>query len=246
LKAYQVIRKYLSFFVFTLLVWSCSGDEEVIVKKDSDFFPIQVGAFFVYNVEETQYSVLEGQKDYVYQLKFSVTDSFPNNAGGITYVIQRSKKNSNDAGFSYLDTWSVRKEASEVIVNEGNIAFVRLAFPLDVGKEWNGNALNALGGEQNCGQGPTFPCDLYKVTGKGTPFEFNGETLTETIEVTLNNNTDLIVKQDVRTELYARNVGLVLKSSTVLEYCTVGACIGKQQIEKGYILKQTLTSYGKE
>ena len=47
-------------------------------------------------------------------------------------------------------------------------------------------------------------------------------------------------------EIYARHIGLVYKEATVLEYCTVGDCIGKQQIEKGYTLKQTLTAYGKE
>jgi len=217
----------------------------MIVKKDADFFPLSVGSFFIYDVLETNYSPLAGQEDLSYQLKLVVTDSFRNTAGGITHVIQRSTKSSTASSFEYLDTWSVRVEASQVVVNEGNISFVKLSFPLVAGKEWNGNAFNTLGGEETCGQGST-PCDLYSIEREGTPFELNNETLTETIEVLQNNNVDLIVKQDVRKEIYARHIGLVYKESTILNYCTVGACIGKQEIESGFLLKQTLVSYGKE
>lgn len=240
------MNKYLSFFLLMLLAWSCTSEEEVILKKDSDFFPLSVGSFFIYNVNETSYTAIDGKQDFVYQLKLLVADSFRNTASGITYVIQRSKKAENASTFDYLDTWSARIEASEVVVAEGNTSFVRLAFPLVVGKQWNGNALNNLGGEETCADNLLNTCDLYEVGSLGAPYELNGENLNQTLEVIQNNNVDLIVKQDVRKEIYARHIGLVYKESTLLEYCTVGSCIGQQQIEKGLVYTQTLANYGKE
>lgn len=237
--------KYLLFFGLALFFLSCGREDDVVIKKDNEFFPMSVGVFHIYEVEERQYSPIKDPEDFEYQLKLAVTDSFRNTAGGITYVIQRSKKTANEPSFTYLDTWSARVEASEVVVNEDNVPFVRLAFPLVMGKQWNGNALNNLGGEETCSS-PGVPCDIYTIETVGVPYDFKGETLLETIDVVQNNNMDLIVKQDVRKEIYARNIGLVFKESTILEYCTVGDCIGKQQIESGQILKQTLLSYGKE
>lgn len=240
------IPKYLLFFALVMFVWACSEDNDIISKNDRDYFPMQVGAYYVYDIQETRYTPIDGREDFLYQSKISVTDSFTNNAGGTTYVLQRETKIEGESQFKYLDTWSVRSEPTQVVVSEGNISFVRLAFPLSKGRQWNGNALNTLGGEESCGDDSTFSCDIYEIGDIGFQFDLNGEVLDETIEVIQNNNIDLIVKQDVRKEIYVRNIGLVYKENTILEYCTVGPCIGQQQIEKGQVLKQTLTIYGKE
>lgn len=240
------MRKYLAFFLFAICFWKCSSDGELFRKNDAEFFPLSIGSFYVYDIEETRYSVVTGQEDFAYQLKMTVTDSFTNNAGGISYVIQRSTRENENSSFEYLDTWSVRVEATQVVVNEGNIPFVRLAFPVVVGRQWNGNALNTLGGEESCGGNSSFSCDQYTIESIGLPFQYKEEILTETIEVVQNNNIDVIVKEDVRKEIYARYIGMVYKESSVLNYCTVGSCIGQQQIDDGFTLRQTLIEYGKE
>lgn len=229
-----------------MLAGACSDNTEFIAKKDADFFPIQVGSFLVYDVEETKYTAIDGQEDFLYQSKLFVADSFQSSSGGTTYVIHYSIKNEGDSEFEYQDTWSARIEPAQVVVIEGNVSFIKLAFPLSNGRQWNGNALNTLGGEESCGDDTTFSCDIYEIGDMGFQYDLNGEIWNETVEVIQNNNTDLIVKQDVRKEIYVRNIGLVYKESTILEYCTVGSCIGQQQIEKGSVLRQTLVSYGKE
>lgn len=240
------VGKYLSFFLLTLLFWRCSGDPELEVKSDSDYFPLSVGAFYIYNVEETQYSFINGQEDLSYQLKLTVADSFRNNAGGTTYVIQRYVRDNMGEAFQYTDTWSARVDATQVVIIEGNISYIRLAFPVRVGRSWNGNALNDLQGDESCGDNVNFNCDLYQIESVGLPYQFGEELLTETIEVVQSNSIDVIVKEDVRKEIYARNIGLVYKESSVLNYCTVGSCIGQQQIDNGYTWKQSLVEYGKE
>lgn len=238
--------KYLPFFLLALLFWQCSGDPEPNGQSDAAYFPLTVGDFHIYDVAETQYSLINGQEDFIYQLKMAVTDSFKNNAGGTTYVIQRYVRDNMSESFSYTDTWSARVEANQVVVAEGNISYVRLVFPISLNRSWNGNALNSLKGDESCGDNKNFTCDLYHIESIGIPYQFKEEILTETVEVVQNNNIDPIVKEDVRKEIYVRNIGLVYKESSILNYCTVGSCIGQQQIEDGYTLKQSLVEYGKE
>lgn len=217
----------------------------MIGPQDSDFLPLQKGLYWIYDVDETQYSELNGEQHFTYEMKVQVTDSFPNSGGTITYVLQVLRKAEAADNFEYQDTWSARVEASEVIVNEGNIPYVKLSFPLTKGKKWNGNAYNSLGGDESCGNDST-PCDIYEIESINEPYEGNGLSFTQTVNVLQNNNQDVIVEKNVRKEIYARNVGLVYKESTVLEYCTVGSCVGQQQIDSGFIIIQVLKEYGDE
>ncbi|MGE0588131.1 MAG: hypothetical protein AB7O48_06120 [Cyclobacteriaceae bacterium] len=224
----------------------CSEDELPELPADSDFFPLRKGNYWVYDVQETQYSVSAGEQASSYQTKLMVTDSFPNLGGGFTYVIQHSRKNEGESSFTYADTWAVRSEANQIVVEEGGVPFVKLSFPVVPGKTWNGNAFNTLEGEEDCGNGELFTCDLYAVADEPVMFELNSETFSDAVEVIQNNNQDLIVKQDIRKEIYVRNVGLASRAVTILEYCTVGDCIGQQEIENGIVSTQTLVEYGRE
>ena len=237
--------KYGCFLIIITGLLSCSDDGDQIIASDAGFFPLEAGSFYLYDIEETIFSSLQQSESFTYELRVEVTGSFDNTVGGVTYVLQRFRKDSGSTDFQTLETWSSRVEPTQVVVSEGNISFVKLAFPLVSGKQWNGNALNSLGGEQVCGDSGSFACDLYEISNAGFSFQAAGTTFDDTIEVTQNNNSDIIVGQDIRKEVYARDVGLVYKESTVLEFCTVGDCIGQQQVEKGFLLKQTLKAYGK-
>ncbi|MEZ4972582.1 MAG: hypothetical protein R2820_04700 [Cyclobacteriaceae bacterium] len=238
-------RKYLSFFLLGLLIIGCSDDELPELPSDSDFFPLRKGNYWLYDVQETRYSLSEGEQNFLYQSKLAVTDSFPNLGGGFTYVIQLSRKNEGESSFTYTDTWAVRSEANQIVVEEGGVPFVKLAFPVAAGKTWNGNAFNTVEGDEDCGDG-NFTCDLYAISDDAVEFDLNGEMFSDAVEVTQNNNQDLIVEQDIRKEVYVRKVGLATRNVTMLEYCTVGDCIGQQEIEKGVVLTQTLIEYGRE
>ena len=75
-------------------------------------------------------------------------------------------------------------------------------------------------------------------------FEGSGISFDDSVTILENNDIDPIVKHDVRKSAYAKSIGLVYREITILEYCTVGDCIGKQIVENGTILKQTLNEYG--
>ncbi len=169
-----------------------------------------------------------------YELKTLVVDSFPNQDGNYTYIIHRSKRNEGAAEFSYLDTWSARMDSREVVMNEENTTFFKIKLPVVKDDEWDGNLYNTKGE------------DTYAMEEVVATFIGNGNTYDDCIVINQNDNQDFIVTLDQRKEVYARNIGLVYKEVRVLNYCTVGSCLGQQQVESGVIYTQTIKAYGVE
>jgi hypothetical protein len=225
--------KYLIVFVALASVSCDSSDEIHSLDTGKDYFPLHTGFFQTYDVTEIQYT-LGVPETLRYELKAMVTDSFPNAEGNYTYVIHRSKRNEGVTAFSPLDTWSARMDNREVVMNEENISFFKIKLPINKNDEWNGNLYN------NKGE------DTYLLEDVKISYATQEETYPDCIVINQNDNQDFVVTLDQRKEIYARNVGLVSKEIKILNYCSVGACLGQQQIESGVIYTQTIKSYGVE
>ena len=242
LEVRSVLRFNQTVLLFLLLMLGCQSREVRPKGTGIEYFPLKVGAFWVYNVLETFISQVNGQTGSVYELKTQVSYSIQS-SGQVTYVLQRFKRADASKPWVPIDTWSARKDQFQAVLQEGNIPYVKLTFPLVDGKSWNGNALNNLGGTDRCADG-TFTCENYVVSDLHKQFEGTGVSFDDSVTILENNDNDPIVKQDVRKAVYAKSVGLVYYEVTILEYCTVGSCIGKQIVENGSVVKQTLKDYG--
>lgn len=224
--------KYLTFLIAVAII-SCDSNEEFVTENKASYLHLRKGAYQVYDVTETLYTL--GQPEtFKYELRMVVADSFLNAEGDYTYTIYRSKKNEGDENFTYLDTWSARTNSREIIVNEENTTFLKLKVPARENDQWDGNLYNALGE------------DLYSVTEVNASRSVNQITFEDCIVIEQNDNQDFVVALDQRSETYARGVGLIEKHIKQLSYCSVGPCLGQQQVESGVILAQTIKSYGIE
>lgn len=228
---------------WVLVLTGCQPGDVVPKKSDAAFYPLQKGHFWTYNVVETTISQVDGQTNQLYQLKVLVTDSITS-VTPVAYVLSLYRK-SGAGDWQPTGTWTARKEAFSVIVQEGNTPYIKLALPLNEGKYWDGNALNNNGGTDACADG-TNHCDNYVSTQVGKPYDGDGFSLSDAVIIQENNDDDPIVGKDIRTSVYGRSVGLVYREITSLSYCTVGSCIGQKIVENGYIYTQTMTSYGRE
>ena len=230
------VRDFIKFFgiLVVLVVVSCdSSDETSPIDTGKDHFPLHKGHFQIYDVTETKYT-LGVPETFEFELKTVITDSFANAGGNFTYVIHRSKRSSGETDFVDLDTWSARIDNREAVVNEENVPFLKIKLPIAKGREWNGNTYN------------TQVEDIYALEEVQTSFAVNGETFADCIVINQNDNQDFVVILDQRQEVYAKNVGLIYKEVTLLNYCTIGSCLGQQQVESGVIYKQSIKSYGVE
>jgi len=88
---------------------------------------------------------------------------------------------------------------------EENQRFVRLIFPVNEGKSWNGNAYNT-----------SEPWN-YNYTNVDEPYSLDLLSFSKTLTVNQRNNINL-VDQEIAYEVYAYGVGMVYKQLTDLEY----------------------------
>lgn len=209
-----------------MIAVSCEPSQEAANNlRGAEYFPLTVGSFLLYNVDSTHIH-LNTESKFSFQLRVTVSGSYQNSGGNTTYVLQREKRANASEDWTAAGTWSAWVDARNAVMVEGNDRFIRLQFPIAKGNQWNGNAMNSNGGGDFCGD---QACDLYTVSG-----------VDPDVVVVQSDEKDILVKYDVRTETYRKDIGLVNKEMTVLEYCTTQDCFGKQFVNVGIRYKQTL------
>lgn len=225
--------KYLLVGLVVLL--GCNEGDQERKATDNQYFPLQTGFFQIYTVDETVYTEFNPPEILAYELKVEVVDSFLNAEGGYTFVIHRSTRATENDPWQFQEVWSARTNAYQAVLTEGNISYVRIAFPVFKNKEWNGNALN------------TFELDSYLIENVGDSYELSTGMEFKDALVIKQEDELTPLKRDQREEVYARDAGLIYKSSAVLNYCDdgdPGGCFGRQIIKDGIELVQVLKEYG--
>jgi len=226
------MRYWLICLVIFCQALSCSTDDVSPTTSVKDYFPMKIGASHIYSVEETVISQISGESKSTYELRTIVTDSIPESDGSFLYVIQRYRRNDALSPWTNLPTWSARVSKFQAIFNEENTGYLKAEAPVVEGKAWNGNLPNSLDE------------DKYEMIEVGMPYSVNSLTnFPKTITILQNDNNDLIVFQDKRSEIYAEGVGLIYREILQLEYCTDPNCLGQQKVKKGFVYKQVIKEY---
>ena len=111
--------------------------------------------------------------------------------------------------------------------------YVKMIVPMGEGLTWDGNAYNSLDDDE------------YESNDYRMPKSVGGTEFNDCVEVIQHNLDDTIVMTDIRSEIYARGVGLVYREIRQINFCTVG-CSSSGQIENGLEYYQTIKEYGFE
>jgi hypothetical protein len=240
------MKKMMGCGAIFLLMLSCNKDEPLAVYwPGPDYFPLAVGQFFIYEVDSTAILFQEETTRH-YEVRHTVTDSFKTEEGYYAFTITRSMRANEGSPWTAMPTWHARRTEREAILQEGNVPYVKLVFPLSANLVWNGNELNAMEGADNCGNDAIYKCDQYKLPENVMPYTtVTGLPFDETIFVEEGNDPDLIAVFDVRNSRYAKEVGLIEREITHLVYCSDREdCLGKQQVIQGLRYKAVLKEYG--
>jgi len=238
------LRSFFILFILLSLLVHCSDEDPINTDIGLDFFPLHTGNSWVYSVEETTItqSVTEVNN---YELRVTFIDSIKNINGGYTFTLQREKRMLATDAWESFETWTATVQNNKVIQNESNILFVKLVFPLHQAAKWNGNEFNNLPDNGNLFNDKDS--ELYRISEFDKSINLTtGLEYSKSLTINHNSFTDPIVGKDERKEIYARDVGLVYKEITQLEYCSTPNCLGQQKVDKGVILIQTLKSYASQ
>ncbi len=188
----------------------------------AEFFPLKIGTFVEYEVQEQEFALGRPPVERSYQLKELMAEKYQNVAGQAAYRIVRFYRQSAAQSWQPDSTITLRITANgQAIRNENGRDFLKMTLPVYEKATWNGNAYNALGQDQ------------YEASRVGKPFKVNGQTFERTATVVQQNDSTL-VGQDKRLEIYAADVGLIYRENNNVQFCSsLPACVGKAQIDFG-------------
>ncbi len=213
-------------FVFTILLGlliSCDREiEEGQVDLGYDFQPLEVGLFWLYEVDQTIHFGENDSEQTQFFYRDKILSFYTNEAGEQVFVVQRDKSFDRiewSLGLAY--TW-IKRDFSLVRTVE-NQALVTLVFPPTDRVIWNGN--------------------VYRDAAED---EFSLENSGDFVLVNQEDSDDEVTYRDIRYEVYEKGVGMVEKYDEVLTYCSRNDCLGDKLIDSGVKIHMKLVGNGKD
>jgi hypothetical protein len=220
---------YLS-IVLCLLCVSCKKNE-----KEVDFhlayYPMENGRFVEYEVTEIYHDENSGIHDTSnYRLKTVIGDTIIDNSGRVARKIYRYIFNTQTNEYVVKDLWTGLIDQYRFELVEENQRLIKLVFSPTLNKEWDMNAFNSFD--------PIYAYyeNLHKAVSFGQ-LDFDS-TITVVEEIMEPN----LIEYRRKTEVYAKNVGLVskyYKDLTISDFDTL-------QVKRGTELYYTVIGFGVE
>ncbi|GAB4126115.1 MAG: hypothetical protein OHK0045_01670 [Raineya sp.] len=234
-KDYITVKPY-SFLGIALVLFSFFACNRTIEPDNKRlgyvYFPLEIGNYVVYEVEEKNYTILDSNRVF-YQLKEIVVDTFTNLSGQKQFVLERYRRNNELESWQIDSVWSALRTGSQAIKFENNIPYVKLVFPVERGSAWNGNAYNDKGE------------NLFRISELRRSRRYGDIQLPNTVKVLMGNDSSLVT-QVKREEIFAENIGMVFMERINVRFKSEPENLGKGLIESGKIEKFTIIDFGKE
>jgi len=208
-----------------LVACTKKGDDPSSVDLGYNYYPNQTGATWIYSVDSLAYDDNTGSTTidtFAFEYKEQVTGTYTDVSGKTGQYITRYFRMNDTLEWQPANTWAVLKTELNAQRVEENVRYVKLVFPLENNKKWDGNAFNNLGEEE------------YKVEAFDEPITIGASTYEQTVKV-LQRDEENAIEEIRKYEIYARNVGLVYMLSDSINTQVNGS--------RGYRLRYTLKSF---
>ena len=213
------------YFVLLIIISSCKP----IVYEETNFFynyyPLQINQekeFLVTNILHNSF----GKDTTTYFLKEIITDYNINMEGDTVYKVERYWKVDSSLSYEIKDVWTSKKNLSAGYLNEENITYTKLIFPLSLNIYWNGNAFNNLGYQE------------YSIESLNIPFQLNNVIFDSSLTVIQNYKSNLLEFENSK-EIYATGIGLIYKEDVQVEINSGNL----SDITQGYEYYQEIINY---
>ena len=194
---------------------SCDKDESLTLYGGMEYIRVDSASWIEYSVDsiflsDAAYPVIRFDTVH-YEIREVVDSTFKDLEGRDAYRITRYRRPSSASAWRIDRVWSAALTSKYYEKNEDDIIYVKLAFPLEKGSTWKGNAKIAPVGANAYLKDWTYTCeDIHQSWSSGT-LNFDS-----TLHVIQHDEENLIEKR-FSEERYAKGVGLVYKRILWLE-----------------------------
>ena len=215
--------KNILFLIATILS-ACNKEETAPAKSFFyEYYPLQKAKVLIYDVDSTAYSDFTNTStNYKFKLKDSVADVFKDLLGNDVYRVERYKKMNGSNTWVYQKTIARSLSIRAAQETLDNVTYTRLIFPPIVGAKWNGNSRNTLGEA------------IYEITDFPATTSIGNSQYDSTV-VVLQADENNLIREDIASEVYAKNIGLIKKQVRAID-----KDINTQKIKNGTIYSMTL------
>lgn len=245
---------YLIIFGICLCtLYSCKKETEIIDPNalGAAYYPLTIDKFWIYKVDSINYSktigvVVDSSSSYIMEL---VRDSFLNKENEQVYEIDIFHQRDTGGVWELIDNSFITRNKSNLRKTEFGLDFIRLVFPVQKNKSWDGNILIAKNNSVFINGEPFEP---FRYWNGNTYYYKNilknvlvGEKqyakVAEVEEINYDND---LYNYIYATAKYAENAGMVYREFWLLKTSIDNPSVGwKQKAERGFILRQTLIQH---
>ena len=210
-------HRFIFAFVWMLVATGCKKDPPPLVADDSPaYYPLAPGQYRIYDVDSIHFNDVTMTSDTFNFQIMEVVDSVATIVDGFEesttlYELKIYKRANDTLAWQQTHYAQAGMSKSRAERSEGNLRFIKLAFPVSLNKSWLGNAFISDSTET------MYASDwVYTYTTVDTTFSHNNALYNRCIVVTQYDSQNLIEK-DIEREIYAHGIGLVYKNSTHVE-----------------------------
>ncbi|MBI9066522.1 MAG: hypothetical protein JEZ09_04475 [Salinivirgaceae bacterium] len=232
-------KKTLIFIVFLVcILTACKKPiiEQVPVDFDTNYFPMEQNSWKIFDVTFISIDEPTNLHDTLtYQIKEINKGWYVDAVGDSLIIIERYKRDSLNDKWENLGVWQAGIKETKAIQIEENIKYVKMLFPISIGKEWNGNAYNSQ---------DTLNNFLYKYSTLDSVETYNEILFDQVVTVTQKYDSNKIKKISF-IEKYQYGVGLIYKEQIDLYSSDVFPGVPvEDRVSVGTFYYQKILNYG--
>ncbi len=208
-------------FLLLLSLFACKKEKSESINMGYNYFPLKVANYRIYQVDSIVFNDYTTKVDsFHYQVKMLINDSFLDNTKRLTYQCQKYFRY-DSAQWIFNKNMAITPTKDQLQLQDDNVRYIKLIFPVQAGDNWNFNALNTEH-EKNA---------IY--TDVDFPKSILNHRYDSCLTVVYSDEIDL-VEEKVHKEIYARNVGMIYKKEVNK----------KLSVLRGYFVEYKLIDYG--
>ena len=173
--------------------------------KGPEYYPIEVGKYTVYSVNEINHDAFNGTSDTIlYFIKETLLEQIKDSLLGLKYTLQIERSEDGVSNWEYVKIASIYKDDAQLQRYEDDIRKVKLTFPMLLRKYWDCNSYNTQDEQR------------VRIVKLDEAYSTSDSTFAQTATIKLADNDDPFFT-NIEYEVYAKNLGLIERTFVDLE-----------------------------